>query len=187
MIRDAAGSLYGVADYGTTGYGVIFKVDAGGQFSVLHTFTGGTGGAYPGGLTLDSNGNLYGTTSAGGAYNEGTIFKLDPTEDLTLLYSFTGENDGAPPYDAKLLLDSAGNIYGANCGNCREGGVGTVYKLDTNGQLNILFTFPAGKGAAGAWPDSGVVFDSAGNLYGTTAYGGKWGGGVVYKLTPSAQ
>jgi uncharacterized repeat protein (TIGR03803 family) len=78
---------------------------------VLHSFTGGSDGAYPeAGLIADAAGNLYGTTWGGGAGGQGTVFQLDPSGNLTVLYSFTG-GDGSRP-GASLLADAAGNLYG---------------------------------------------------------------------------
>jgi uncharacterized repeat protein (TIGR03803 family) len=102
-VRDAAGNLYGTTSgggsaSGSFGNGVVFKLAPAGQETVLVTFTGGTDGALPyGGLVRDSAGNLYGTTSAGGAFQWGNIFKLDKTGKETVLYSFTGGTDGSCP------------------------------------------------------------------------------------------
>ena len=114
LVRDAGGNLYGTTTGGgdTAGAGVVFKVTPAGLETVLHTFTSAPDGDAPyAGLILDSAGNLYGTTSGGGAFDWGTIFKIDNAGHLTVLYSFTGGSDGSCPM-AGLIRDSAGNFYG---------------------------------------------------------------------------
>ena len=195
LARDEAGNLYGTTILGgTADVGVVFKVTPSGQETVMHTFTGTPDGFEPqGGVVLDSAGNLYGTTAFGGTANQGMIFKLDPAGQETVLYNFTGGADGGVPYQG-ITRDSAGNIYGATWGggiNPYQGnaysGCGVVYKLDTSGNQTVLHTFTCGPG--GGNPVSGVVVDSAGNIYGTTPAGGDaraiYGKGVVYKVDPS--
>ena len=126
LIADAAGNLYGTT--GGASAGTVFKVDPSGTMTVLFTFDG-TNGRYPSGrLTLDSIGNLYGTTSQGGSSPRGNVFKLDPAGNETVLYSFTGGKDGEYPNADPLVMDSAGNLYGAT----QQGGTfghGVVFKL----------------------------------------------------------
>jgi len=181
LLLDAAGNLYGTtADGGFRGAGVVFKVDAAGQYSVLYTFTGGQDGSHPyAALTSDSAGNLYGTTLEGGGWSYGTVFKLDAAGAETVLYAFTGRTDGGEPYGG-VILDAAGNIYGTAATG--EPGVdeGVVYELDPAGQETVLYTFMGGM--AGTRPDSGVILDAAGNLYGTTYFGGAAAAGTVYKF-----
>jgi uncharacterized repeat protein (TIGR03803 family) len=151
-------------------------------YTVLYNFagTGGDGGGPIGRLIQDSAGNLYGTTTGGGAFGFGTVFKLDAHGAETVLYSFAGtaSGDGDSPYSG-LTLDHLGNFYGTTF----KGGVddlGTVYKIDTTTyQETIVHSFAATEGAN---PATGVVQDKAGNLYGTTYKGGFYGYGAVYKL-----
>jgi uncharacterized repeat protein (TIGR03803 family) len=184
VIRDSTGNLYGTTQWGGIregsckdpgGCGVVFKLDPGGNETVLYRFTGGADGGYPrGGVILDSAGNLYGTTSAGGINypGPGVVFKLDTTGHYTVLYSFTGGADGGDP-GGSLARDSAGNLYGATG---LYGSNEVVYKLDPAGNYTALYTF-----TGGANPN-GVILDPAGNLYGTTSGGGTVGAGVAYKL-----
>ncbi len=148
-------------------------------YNVLHSFTGGAGGATPhAGLVVDASGNLYGTTTAGGASNLGTVFKLDTTGKETVLYSFVGGADGATP-NAGLVLDPSGNL----CGTTTAGGasgLGTVFKLDITGAETFLYSFTGG--TDGATPRAGLVLDPSGILYGTTAAGGASNSGAVFKL-----
>jgi len=105
--------LYGTASSGgSSGVGVVFRVNTNGEETVLHEFTGGTDGANPQGhLVMDRNGNFYGTTTAGGVSNAGTVFKVTRKGVETVLYSFAGKPDGAKPV-AGLAIDKAGNLYG---------------------------------------------------------------------------
>jgi len=116
LVRDPAGNLYGTTyQGGAPNFGTVFELEAGGKLKVLHRFKGGTDGANPyAGVTLDSAGNLYGTSYKGGAANAGVVYKLDPSGEETVLYSFTGGADGANPY-AGVILDAAGNLYGTTC------------------------------------------------------------------------
>ena len=194
LISDSAGHFYGMSSAGGTSHsGVVFKVGSTGE-TLVHTFTGPPGdGAFPyGSLTRDSTGNLYGTTSAGGASNSGVVFKLDTTGTETVLYSFKGGADGAFPY-GRLLRDSAGSLYGTTpaggimSGNCFPYGCGVVFKVDTTGTETVLYSFTGGA-TDGAYPYAGLITDSTGNLYGTTYNGGAGGCsngcGVVFKLAP---
>ena len=188
-IMDSAGNLYGTtAGGGTTGLGTVFKLGTKGNETVLYNFTGANGdGANPNaGLVMDRAGNLYGTTSSGGADFAGTVFKLDTTGHETVLCSFTGAN-GAQPNTA-LITDTAGNLYGSTLSGGSDNG-GTFFKLDTTGQETVLYSFPAtnGDGADSrlfgrSGEEAGLIMDSAGNLYGTTVYGGASGAGTVFKL-----
>ncbi len=184
VIRDSAGNLYGTTVYGGNGNGVVYKVDTTGHQTVLHTFMGGSDGANPyAGVILDSAGNLYGTTSSGGGSFNGVVYKLDPTGHETVLHNFLGGSDGANP-QAGVVRDSAGNLYGTTF----SGGpafAGTVYKVHANGLYNVLYSFKGG--ADGANPYAGVFGDSAGNLYGTTYFGGSGNVGVIYKLDAARQ
>jgi uncharacterized repeat protein (TIGR03803 family) len=158
--------------------------------SSLHAFTGPDGaGPYLAGVILDAAGDLYGTTMVGGAYGDGVVFKLKPNPGGTwtenVLHSFTGA-DGALPR-AGVIFDAAGNLYGTtNQGGPSNDGV--VFKLAPNPDgtwaESVLHSFG---GADGSAPQSGLTFDAAGNLYGTTANGGAYTGetGVVFKLAPN--
>jgi uncharacterized repeat protein (TIGR03803 family) len=184
---------------------------------VLYAFQGGSDGAYPtGNLIFDSAGNLYGVTGSGGvggsgdcspAYGGpgcGTVYELSPNGNggwtKTTLYAFQSENDGAFPA-AALIFDGAGNLYGTTyrggTGTCQPDGCGTVFELSPNGSggwtETVLYNFQGGAGptADGASP-WGLIFDKAGNLYGSTELGGNTGNncsqgcGTVYELEPQA-
>jgi len=189
---DSAGNLYGttasgggVPHYG----GVVYKLDPTGHETVLHSFTYGADGGFPwGGVTFDSAGNLYGTTWSGGppsGDDPGVVYKVDPLGNFTAVYTFTGFTDGGGSR-SNVIFDSAGNLYGTTeyggQGPCSYFGCGVVFELDPTGHQTVLYSFSGG--SDGAQPGTGLIRDAAGNLYGTTAYGGSAGAGVVYQVTP---
>ena len=181
LIRDHSGNLYGTTlSGGVFRQGTVFKLDAAGKETRLHSFAGAPDGAHPyAGLIMDGSGNIYGTTMLGGAFDRGTVFESDATGKERVLYSFSGQADGAYP-NAGLILDRAGNLYGT----ANEGGDaaqhGTVFKLDKRGALTVLYTFARRDGSS---PDAGLILDESGNLYGTTTQGGdRDNNGTVFKL-----
>lgn len=216
LIFDQAGNLYGTASEGNGvgcggfGCGLVFKLTPTphGKWkeSVLHAFSGGSDGGNPSGLIFDAAGNLYGTTVYGGGGNCdgvgcGVVFELVPGSGgkwrEKVLHAFT--SDGAYPYSG-VTFDAAGNLYGTtNSGgdrrDCQGFGCGVVFKLTltSNGKWteSLLHTFTGGKD--GANPNGGVIFDAAGNLYSTAylggitnCFGGGYGCGVAFKLTPTS-
>jgi uncharacterized repeat protein (TIGR03803 family) len=199
VITDAEGNLYGTTEYGgivcganNESCGTVFKLDSSGKETVLHRFAGGADGSQPiAGLVRDAQGNLYGTTQGNGLIPaSSTIFKISPDNKETVLYTFKGTTDGCCENSA-LTLDWAGNIYGispyAGKSGCGPDGLGcgTVFKVSATGKFSVLHTF---NGADGIKPDGGLVRDAAGNLYGTTFFGGDLnclpptGCGTVFKL-----
>jgi uncharacterized repeat protein (TIGR03803 family) len=158
---------------------------------VLYTFTGGADGSAPEAtLVRDPAGNLYGTTVYGGDYGKGVVFKVDTAGTETVLHSFTGGADGETPETGGLILDTAANLYGTTVfGGTYYSGV--VFKLDPTGTETVLYTFTGG--ADGGSPDTGLIRDAAGNLYGTTMQGGDLqacpylGCGTVFKLDPTGK
>lgn len=157
--------------------------------TILYSFcpqTTCTDGSSPeAGLAMDANGNFYGTTVVGGAYDEGTVFKVTSDGAETLLHSFNHRRgDGTQPA-APVILDAKGNLYGtASTKGAHNGGV--VFKVALNGRETILYNFCSLANCAdGNQPLAGLVRDKAGNLYGTTLIGGAQNLGTVFKLTPS--
>jgi uncharacterized repeat protein (TIGR03803 family) len=198
LILDAAGNLYGTTGGGT---GTVFKLtpNADGTWtaSVLHAFHGRDGLIPYAGVIFDAAGNLYGTTPSGGAHNLGTVFKLTPNADgswtESVLCSFSSSlGEGAYPY-AGLVFDVVGNLYGATYAGgdlsaCAGNGCGVVFKLAPNADgswtESVPYRFEGGRD--GAVPLASLILDAAGNLFGTTEYGGSSARGTVFKLTPNA-
>jgi uncharacterized repeat protein (TIGR03803 family) len=136
---------------------VVYELGLTGTLTLLHTFNVADL-EYHSGVILDSAGNLYGTSSQGGAYNFGVVYKLDPrTGTETVLHNFTGGADGGTP--GGVILDAAGNLFGTTYyGGAGHGtaGYGVVYKLGpARKKLTVLYTFTGG--ADGAHPTSGVI------------------------------
>jgi len=194
VVSDSDGDLYGTTLFGGTGYGVVYKLDVTAHESVLYTFTGGFDGGTPySGVVFDSGGNLYGTTLDGGFDLAGVVYKLGTDGQETVLNSFYTNPLGSQP--TGVVLDPEGNLYGTtvNGGSstgCDGFGCGVVYELSTTGET-ILHTFTGE--ADGGDPQSGVIRDSNGTLFGTTDSGGKTGClglqgcGVVYMLALTGQ
>jgi len=161
---------------------------------VVYSLAGDEDGEYPDtDLIIDSAGNIYGTSVLGGDFGTGTVFQLTPSGSgyvHTVLYSFTGGADGGQPYKG-VTLDAQGNLYGTAVvggtgGICAGEGCGVVYKLTKNGSTwtqSVIYNFTGKNDGYG--PGSGVTFDKAGNLYGTTPTGGAKSMGVIYELSPS--
>ncbi|HWW15026.1 MAG TPA: choice-of-anchor tandem repeat GloVer-containing protein [Candidatus Dormibacteraeota bacterium] len=203
LIFDAAGNLYGTAQFGGTyGGGTAFELhpNANGGWTerVLHNFGSGTDGVQSAaGLIFDAAGNLYGTTWVGGAYGAGVVFELTPTAGggwaEKVLHNFGSGTDGANA-QARLIFDSASNLYSTTSFGGTSSS-GTVFELTPNagGSWTETVIHNFGNGTDGVFPISGsLIFDAAGNLYGTTSQGGLYdygifdGGGILFELTPNA-
>ena len=182
LVRDSAGNLYGTTSTGGVFlyYGTVFKLDTTGKETVLHNFGTLPDAEFPrASLTLDSSGNLYGTTPVAGPADYGVVFKIGTSGKETFLHAFGvyPYSDGTLPEGA-LIRDAAGNLYGT----CSSGGAGsgTVFKIDKTGKFTVLYTFTGEPD--GVDPYSGLVRDGAGNLYGTTYSGGTLNLGTVFKV-----
>jgi uncharacterized repeat protein (TIGR03803 family) len=196
LLRNARGDLFGTTAEGGDnscfpggyGCGTVFRLNGStGKETVLHKFTGNPDGMFSEALLVqDKAGNLYGTTYVGGDQDLGVVFKIDKTGKETVLYNFGGGAEGCHPYPG-LTLDAAGSLYGVAF-DCGSGENGVVFKVDSGGNETVLHTFSGGDGANSS---SVLIFDSKGNLYGTTQYGGNGecggtGCGVVFKLSPQS-
>ena len=203
---DQQGRIYGTASNGGShGQGVVYRLvhqSEGWLFSPIYSFGSQQhDGSNPEARVLfGPNGLLYGTTYDGGADGNGTVFSLQPPATAcksflcpwveTVLHSFTGGADGAYPQFGDLAFDQAGNIYGTtgNGGSgtgCESYGCGVVFKLTRSGSgwtESVLWNFTGGND--GGVPLSGVIFDSAGNLYGTTFFGGSIGSAPCTSCRP---
>jgi uncharacterized repeat protein (TIGR03803 family) len=184
LFRDPEGNLYGTTTRGQ--HQGVFKLDTHNVATQLHEFTGGMDGSTPNSKLVSVDGELYGTTQAGGGtgcsqnLGCGTIFKVTKGGLETVVYRFTGGADGANPQG--LIRDEAGNLYGVAEFNVTAPGAGTVFKLDTAGVFTVLYTFPGG--AAGAGPVGRLARDTNGNIHGATRGGGTCCG-VVFRLDSS--
>jgi uncharacterized repeat protein (TIGR03803 family) len=202
LVLDSAGNLYGTtAAAGPAGreLGNVFELISGadGKWTekVLHNFSGSDGSEPVSGLVFDASGDLYGTTFSGGGFGKGCVFELIPGSNgkwsEKVLHAFQSNGtDGAAPR-AGVIFDESGNLYGTTFDggklfdNCGSSGCGTVFELSpgSNGfwSETILFTFQPN--TTGRNPDGGVIFDTSGNLYGTTSGSGP---ANVFSLSPGA-
>jgi uncharacterized repeat protein (TIGR03803 family) len=206
LVVDTKGNAYGTTSVGPSGrynFGTVYQLSPTSGYHVLFGFrlTGKDGKAPQGNLAIDSAGNLYGTTIYGGPNTSqcngagcGVVYKLSPPSNgvglwtQTILYSFCSQancTDGANP-QAGVILDSSGNLYGTTeVGGISSQCCGTVFELSPtqSGWTESVISNLIGIGAS--TPESGLIFDAVGNLYGTTAHGGEGGAGTVFELSPS--
>lgn len=193
LVQGNDGNFYGTTTYGGTNgdHGTVFQVTPAGALRTLVAFDGANGGNPVAGLVQGSDGNFYGTTIRGGAHDLGTVFKVTPEGALTMLVSFNATNGGVPC--AALVEGTNGNFYGTtkfggNLSLDGGSGFGTVFQMTPDGVLTTLVAF---SGDTGAIPLGGLVQDSGGNFYGTTAFGGDlslnagYGFGTVFRMTPA--
>jgi len=202
LIQGTDGSLYGTtftggtggAQYCESGCGTVFKISPNGTFTSLHQFTGYSfeGSGPDAGLVQGKNGNFYGTTKYGGAYDQcplgygcGTVFEITPSGRLTTLHSFAGHpGDGATPY-AGLVLTADGTLFGTTS----SGGAndqGTAFKVTPAGDLQTIYNFCSQPNCSdGVMPEAALVWATDGNLYGVTPEGGAYGPGLIFKMTPA--
>jgi len=206
LIIDSAGNLYGTTQNGGRNhYGTVFELSpsTGGTWTetILWNFNNANGANPRAGLVFDSAGNLYGTTEKGGQFNFGAVYELSPSSGGTwaevVSHNFGGISGDVAYPDASLIFDSSGNLYGTGSYGGSRGG-GGVFELTvrpSGTSYTVLYFFNDVNGSDGYNSQSPVIFDSAGNLYGTTSAGGSGtceqvgvviGCGAIFKLTPSA-
>jgi len=189
LTMDRAGNFYGTTTYdGTGGHGTVFRLSRAGSgwvLTPLYSFTSADGSPN-GGVVFGPDGSLYGTICCGTGYG-GAVYRLQPPPTAchsvicpwteTVIYTFNGANGSGA--NGPLVFDQAGNIYGTTFGGGQDGGV--VYELTpSNGGWTESILWYFGIESGGYEPESGVIFDRSGNLYGTTREGGTGGGGTVY-------
>jgi len=186
LVEASDGNFYGTTSQGgTSGNGTVFKITPAGVESLLHSFVGGaTDGSQPqAALIQASDGNLYGTTSQGGASGNGTVFKITLAGAESVLHSFAGsQTDGSQP-QAALVQASDGNFYGTtSIGGM--GGYGTVFVITPAGTESVLHSF-AFSTPDGNNPRAALIQGGDGSFYGTTFNGGGigLGTGTVFKIT----
>jgi len=188
---DPGGNLYGTTEFGGgSDWGSVFELARNNGTwteTILWGFSGGDANFPMARVLLDPKGHIYGTGYGGGNEGYGAVFKLVHYTggwSKSVPYTFTSCCDGHNPVGG-LVLDSAGNVYGTTFNSGI--GHGVAFELTPTNTLNWLetrlYTFTGG--SDGGNPYAGLVFDTSGNLYGTTEYGGAFGYGTVYKLTPT--
>jgi len=193
LIFDSSGNIYGTTSEGGGGFcpglgcGTVFELARSGQQwteSILHAFNQtGDGNEPMGGVVFHQSGDLYGMTYGGGIRNAGTVYKLSPSGggwQESFLYIFDGGHDGYGIF-ATPIFDSAGNIYGTTSDE-GPGGAGTAFQLVPSGGNWSLNTIHVFSGQFMQGPQSGLIMDAGGNLYGTTYNVGAYGYGAVFKL-----
>jgi uncharacterized repeat protein (TIGR03803 family) len=187
LVQGSDGNLYGTTSAGgTNDAGTVFRISASGTETTLYSFVGYPYDGYEplAGLVQGSDGNLYGTTSAGGTSDQGTVFRISPSGSYAILYSFVGyPYDGAQPY-AGLVQDGDGNFYGTTAFGGTNDGYGTVFRISPSGTETTLYSFGSSPNDGNA-PQAGLVQGSDGNFYGTTSAGGTNDAGTVFRISPS--
>jgi uncharacterized repeat protein (TIGR03803 family) len=175
---DGTGDFFGYTSftdgYSNTGPGSIYKfTQSSNTFSIRHTFSWAsiTGNGPVGSLIKDKAGNYYGANGTSGPSGVGTVFKFTPGKALTVLYGFEGSHDTVTSPRGSLAPDAAGNLYGA--------GMQGIYEVLASGGEKSLYVFPAG-----IHPETTITVDAAGNVYGMDLFGGAFGNGAIYRVTP---
>ncbi len=173
------GNFYGTTSAGgSSGAGTVFKINASGKITTLHSFNGCSEGSNVYAPVVEGfDGNFYGTASDGGCEVFGTVYKITPAGKLTVIYTFPGTSGLA--YPQAISLGTDGNFYGTTLG--AKGGYGGVFKITPQGKLTVLYTFTD----FGGDPKGMIIQAKDGNFYGTTAKGGVNAEGSVYKMTPA--
>ena len=188
LVQGTDGNFYGTTIYGgTNSNGTVFKITSSGTLTTLHSFSLFSDGAYPwAGLIQATDGNFYGTTTAGGIGIMGTLFKMTPAGALTPLHNFctqSGCADGANPY-ATLVQGTDGNLYGTTARGGNSSFNGTLFKSTTDGSLTTLYTFCSLSNCSdGMQPFGPLVQATVGYFYGTTTSGQGQNSGTVFKIT----
>jgi len=186
LVQGIDGDLYGTTTYGGTyGYGTVFRVSSSGTWTTLWSFCKEVNcpdGGYPqAGLTLVFGGDLYGTTSGGGAHGYGEVFKITPAGALTVVYSFcslSGCADGYTPTEGVAMIQGTdGNLYGSVSGN------GGIFKLTLAGKISWLWPYPA----ATIYGANGLMQANDGNFYLTDSGRDGYSSGNVWKITPAGK
>jgi uncharacterized repeat protein (TIGR03803 family) len=195
---DRAGNIFGTTFYGGAndsvdgGDGTIWEITATGAYEVLHSFGGGADGIGPAaGVTIDTVGNMYGTTTGGGLNGSGMVWEITKAGEYKDLHDFGSGSDGSEP-TAGVTVDSSGDLFGTTSkggahGTDGSGGTGgMVWEITAAGKYKDLHDF--GSGIDGEYPEAGVTLDPSGNLYGTATEGGiysngDYGCGIAWEIT----
>ncbi len=171
------GDFYTESNGGGSGNGTVFKASTSGPVTIVHSFDGTDGSNAIGGMTLGSDGNLYGNTWGGGTLGNGLVFKITPSGTETALHNFANTGDGANP--ANVLVAGSGIFYGTT----NDASAETVFKVTPAGVLTTLHTFSSSDGQAGGQ----LILGSDGNIYGGMNQGGSYGYGTAFKMTTAGK
>jgi uncharacterized repeat protein (TIGR03803 family) len=196
LVQGPDGNFYGATVGGGTGNiynggGTIYKISPTGKLTTLYSFCSlancADGMSPYDGLTLGTNGLLYGTTAFGGANGQGTLFEISLSGKLTTLFNFKGFVHGPAPDASALTQASDGSFYGTTYNGGSKSG-GSVFRFSQHGGFKAIYTFCSQPNCAdGGNPPGGLVLGSDGNFYGTTAYGGAYSDGTIFQITPAGQ
>ena len=176
LIKGTDNNFYGTtSDGGASSGGTIFKITTGGTYTVLKNLSSAVDGSIPlGSLVQAIDGNLYGTTSAGGTGGAGTIFKITTAGVYTVLRNLVSTTDGANP-QGSLVQGTDGSLYGMTYSN------GRIFKITTAGVFTALHTLASA--TEGSYPAGSLVLSTDGKFYGTTSGGGTSNAGTIFKVT----
>src|ERR1017187_7321448 len=191
LVQGTDSNFYGTTFAGGLNeLGAVFTINAEGSLTTLYSFNGNVFGGYDGAQPQAApvqgvDGNLYGTTSAGGLLSSdaGTVFTITPQGTYTTLYRFSGGSDGAQPRGA-LVQGTDTNFYGTTSAGGTNG-LGVVFKMTPAGMLTTLWQFSGTNANDGSEPLAGLIQGTNGNFYGTTFGGGAFGAGTVFTINPS--
>jgi uncharacterized repeat protein (TIGR03803 family) len=180
----ADGGLYSTTEAGGQhDDGTVFVISGNDEERVVYSFAGSPDGSNPGAGLVEVHGEFYGTTMNGGAYGDGTVFEVSRSGVEHVIYSFGGtSDDGTSPSATLTWWD--GMLYGTTQAGGAYGD-GTVFAATTSGAESVLYSFGSGSGADGIDPYLSKATPFRGSLYGTTAYGGAYGQGTVFVVSPS--
>lgn len=181
LIQASDGNFYGLtSDGGTSGFGTAYKLTPGGALTTLVSFGGTNIGRWPYGMMLQaSDGNLYGVCDS-----PEQVFKLTLDGTLTTFAVFgTNAADWGSNPNGGIIEANDGNFYGTTFeGGTNAGAIGTVFKITPQGLISSIIVFSSNRAYPGSGPMAGLVQGSDGNLYGTCAYGGDYGGGNIFRI-----
>lgn len=203
LLIDTDGTIYGTTTAGgngqpgpdgSNGSGIIYKLNINGSgFTKIHDFDGSLNGGPQGMMIFGQDGAIYGTTYGGGLYKQGVIFRINKDGGgYQVLYNFKGTNqpgnstDGAQP-EGRLALGADGTIYGTTTFGGSATGYGTAWSIKNVGGIwTYTQRYIFGANGSASYPHSGLILARDGYFYGTSAGGGQYGGGTVYRLLPTA-
>jgi uncharacterized repeat protein (TIGR03803 family) len=191
LVEGTDGKYYGTTWYGgANNTGSVYNITSGGLLTTIFSYALGYTSS-PNALALGNDGNFYGTDNLNGDVNGfGTIFRITPAGVEATLYTFgaSGFTDGQYPY-AGLTLGTDGNFYGTTSGG-GENQMGTVFKVTPEGAESVIYSFRGPNPnepilTDPTAPSATLLLGTDGNFYGTAVFGGTYGAGAVFKITPA--